>query len=489
MTLFPESPVHDAVMRSFNAFLQYRKITPKDKNLFLYAIAEEIYQLGDVLLDTASDESHLPKIRYTGERERTCRVFRLFADYIAEGSWTEAVIDHAEEERQPLRKPDMRKMLLPLGPVVVFGASNFPLAYSTPGGDTASALAAGCSVIVKGHPAHPKTSEYIRQAIHKACDRCGISRDVFQLIQSDSFKVAEALVVHPLVAAVGFTGSLAGGRAIFDYAQKRETPIPVFAEMGSTNPVLLFPEKLRNEGDKTARILSKSITTGVGQFCTKPGIIIGIHSEELQKFIDHLTAYLISVPAYKMLHWDIFNHFRRGLTQVTGSDGIRYLIPFEECQDFKTSAVLATISGSDFLSNPDLKNEVFGPFSLIIQCESIEEMKEVWSSFPGQLTTTFMAAGSDYDCVKDMMSEAEMMAGRIVFNSEPTGVEVGHATVHGGPYPATTDIRFTSVGMDAIKRWVKPVCYQDCPAELLPAELKDDNPLGIWRKVNGRFCQ
>lgn len=484
-----DSTVHDTVLRSHKAFQNYRKLSPRNKKEFLYAIADELYALGDVLIQTASAESHLPEARFIGERERTCRHFRLFGDHVAEGSWVEAVLDMAEEDRKPVRKPDMRTMLRPIGPIVVFGASNFPLAYSAPGGDTASALAAGCTVIVKGHPAHPKTSEWVTKAIHKACDTCGISRDVFQLIQSDSYDLAKALVLHPQVAGVGFTGSLSGGRAIYEYVRERKVPIPVFAEMGSTNPVCLMPEKLRTEGNETARILSKSMTLGVGQFCTNPGILLGLRSDDLNTFINHLTEYLTSVPAYKMLNEGIFQHFKRGLTNVTDSDGILYLIPFKEYGDIKTSAVLATVSSEVFLKNPNLKDEVFGPFSLIIQCESTEDMKRVWASFPGQLTTTFMAAGSDYEIVKDMLSTAECMAGRIVFNGEPTGVEVGFATVHGGPYPATTDSRFTSVGMDAIKRWARPVCYQDCPEDFLPEELKNTNPSGIWRKVNGQFCR
>lgn len=477
--------IDETVSASYRAFGVYRKKSGLDKKQFLYNIAEEIYNLGDVLIQTASEESHLPLRRFVGERDRTCGHFKAFADYIHEGSWVEATIDYAEEERPIGRKPDMRKMLLPLGPIVVFGASNFPLAYSASGGDTASALASGCTVIVKGHPAHPKTSELIRQAIHKACDNCGISRDVFKIVQGSSFEIGKALVMHPQVAGVGFTGSLSGGRALYDYAQQRETPIPVFSEMGSTNPVLLMTDKIKHETEKVAQILSKSITMGVGQFCTKPGLILGVKSEYLDKFKYLLTQSLAQIPAYTLLNEGIFNHFKKGISLVTEAKGVQYLIPFENFKNNKTHPVLAVIQSHDFLENPQLKDEIFGPYSLIIECDSIEDMLSVWKSLSGQLTTTFMATESDIKNVKTFMDAAELIAGRIVFNSEPTGVEVSHATVHGGPYPATTDSRFTSVGMDAIKRWVRPVCYQDCPKELLPVELNDNNPLKIWRKISG----
>jgi len=481
-----EQKINNVAERSKKAFLNYNKLTGSQKKEFLYTIAEEIINIGDVLIVTAMEESHLPRSRFLGERDRTCNHFRAFGDHVEEGSWVDATIDHSIEDRKPFRKPDMRKMLRPIGPIVVFGASNFPLAYSAPGGDTASALASGCSVLVKGHPAHPKTSTWIEQAIHKACDKCGIARDIFILVQEDTFEAGRLLVTHPQVAGVGFTGSLSGGRAIFDYAQKRKIPIPVFAEMGSINPVLLMPEKLKNQSDNIATMLSKSITMGVGQFCTNPGILLGIKSEALDSFKIQLTAQLSNTPAYKMLHDGIYHNFEKGIQQVSQSNGVNYLLPFSKEDDIKTTPVLATVSGANFLKATHLKEEIFGPFSIIVECKDIVEMKEVWSSLGGQLTATFMADDTDLDLVKTLMDDAERMAGRIVFNFEPTGVEVGNATVHGGPYPATTDSRFTSVGMDSIKRWVRPICYQDCPQYLLPAELKDDNPLIIWRKVDGK---
>lgn len=480
-----EQKIYDVVERSKKAFLAYSKISGHQKKQFLYNISEELLNLGDVLIESAMEESQLPRSRFIGERTRTCYHFQAFGDYVMEGSWVDATIDSSIEDRPHGRKPDMRMMLKPLGPIVVFGASNFPLAYSAPGGDTASALAAGCTVIVKGHPSHPKTSAWVEKAMHRACDKSGIDRDIFILVQEDTFEAGRLLVTHPQVAGVGFTGSLSGGRAIFDHAQKRKIPIPVFAEMGSTNPVLLMPEKLKNQSENIAIMLSKSMTMGVGQFCTNPGIVLGIKSKALDSFKNQLTVMLANTPAFKMLNDGIYHNFDKGIQQVSQSTGVNYLLPFRKETDIKTTPVLATVSGADFLSSPHLKEEIFGPFSIIVECHDITEMREVWTSLGGQLTTTFMADDADMDLVKTLMGDAESMAGRIVFNFEPTGVEVGYATVHGGPYPATTDSRFTSVGMNAIKRWVRPVCYQDCPQILLPNELKDDNPLKIWRKVDG----
>ncbi len=484
-----QNTINETAEKSYDAFLTYRTFSAQKRKEFLNAISKELYNLGDELIETASQETHLPIARFIGERERTCNHFISFGEYIAEGSYVEAVIDSAIEERIPTRKPDIRKMLLPMGPVVVFGASNFPLAYSAPGGDTASALAVGCSVIVKGHPSHPKTSALVQRAIHAACEKNHIPKEVFILVQDDSYEAGRLLVIHPKVSSVGFTGSLKGGRAIYDYAQSRKNPIPVFSEMGSVNPVILMPNKLKKETEQIAKILSKSITMGVGQFCTNPGIILAIHSEELNQFKQILAEYLAKTPAFPMLNEGIHQNFIEGIEQVSLVKEITFDIAHNKMENLKTGPVLASVQGKDFIKHPRLREEVFGPFSLIIECSDLDELHNIWRTFEGQLTTTFMVHEEDMEVVKTFMSDAEHMAGRIVFNFEPTGVEVGHATVHGGPYPATTDSRFTSVGMEAVKRWLRPVCYQDCPESLLPLSLRDSNPLKIWRKVNGTFCK
>jgi NADP-dependent aldehyde dehydrogenase len=469
------------------AFLSYQLVSGKDKKVFLYAIAEEIETLGDSLLETASAETNLPLARFAGERARTCGQLRAFGDLVAEGSWLEAVIDTALPERKPLPKPDMRKISVALGPILVFGASNFPLAYSTAGGDTASALAAGCPVVVKGHPSHPKTSGLVTSAIQKAVKKCGLHPHVFQHIEGDSFEIGKILTQHPLTAGVGFTGSLIGGRAIFDYAQQREIPIPVFSEMGSTNPVLLLKDALNHKAAEYAKSFAGSITIGVGQFCTNPGIMLGIKSSALNHFTSLLALELSMIPAFKMLHEGIHKSYITSLNKVLFDKGVETVYHAHAEGEIVASPVLARVSGNTFLQNPDLHHEIFGPFSLIVVCEHKEQMIEIWKNLKGQLTTTIIGTEQDLQSNKDLIDIARNIAGRIVFNNVPTGVEVSNATVHGGPYPASTDPRFTSVGMDAIKRWVRPICYQDCPDYLLPDEIKDSNPLGILRKVNGEY--
>jgi alpha-ketoglutaric semialdehyde dehydrogenase len=480
----------DTVMQdSYTAFLTFRNTSGEARKQLLFAIAEELEGLGDELLLTASAETHLPVARFTGERARTCMQLRAFGDLVAEGSWVETVIDTAQSDRKPLPKPDMRKMLIPIGPVVVFGASNFPLAYATPGGDTASALAAGNTVVVKAHPAHPETSKLCADAIHRAVIRCELPPAVFQHVEVGDFETGKYLTCHPRTAAVGFTGSQHGGRAIFDYAMSREVPIPVFAEMGSTNPVILMKEALKHRAPEIARQLSSSITMGVGQFCTNPGILLGVKSSALNHFTHLLALELSMVPAYKMLHPGIHASYIEHTSQALTALGVETVYHAGSSEVLEGSPALARVDAEHFIKNPLLHKEVFGPFSLIVVCKDYGQLTQVWKLLQGQLTTTFMADEQDRELVREMLSDAILIAGRVVFNGTPTGVEVGNATVHGGPYPATTDNRFTSVGMDAIRRWARPVCLQDCPQDLLPPALRDANPLGILRKLNGIFSR
>ncbi|MBL0101212.1 MAG: aldehyde dehydrogenase (NADP(+)) [Saprospiraceae bacterium] len=471
------------------AFLSYQQVSGSKKKEFLYSIAEEIESLGDELLHTASEESHLPFARFVGERGRTCSQLRAFGDLVGEGSWVEAVIDQALPDRQPQPRPDMRKMSISLGPILVFGASNFPLAYSTAGGDTASALAAGCPVVVKGHPSHPRTSRMVSSAIQKAVGKCGLHSGVFQHVEGASFELGKLLTQHPLTAGVGFTGSLTGGRAIFDYAQQREVPIPVFSEMGSTNPVIVMKDALNHRSPEMAKAMAASITIGVGQFCTNPGIILGIKSSVLNHFTSLLAIELSLISSYKMLNEGISENYDSALNKVLQDKGVETIYHAHAEGELMASPVLARVHADHFIQNPEMHHEIFGPFSVIVVCENKSQLLQVWSMLKGQLTTTLMATDHDLEANKDMVDMARNIAGRIVFNGVPTGVEVTNATVHGGPYPAATDARFTSVGMDAIKRWVRPLCYQDCPDFLLPVELQNANPMGILRKTNGVFSR
>lgn len=481
--------IHQVMEQAHDAFQSYQFCLGKDKKVFLYTIAKEIEALGDELLETAARESNLPIARFIGERARTCNVFKMFGDLVEEGSWVEAVIDHSQPKSLPLPKPEMRKMLIPLGPIVVFGASNFPLAYSTPGGDTASALAAGCPVVVKGHPLHPVTSSLIAKAIGKAIDKHNLPKFTFQLLTEDSFETGKLLVQHPLTAGVGFTGSLHGGRAIFDYAQNRKIPIPVFAEMGSINPVIWLPEVLKTQTESWAKAFADSITMGVGQFCTKPGIQLAVKSEALDKYIQLLAQNLAQKKNYKMLSQGIHQNYKKDLEKVLTTKGVKPVYHRENKDDLAAELAIVQVEGSVFEANPRLHEEVFGPYSMVVVCENEAQLICIWQRLKGQLTTSIMGTEADLKAHASLVKIARNIAGRIVFNMTPTGVEVGNATVHGGPYPATTDPRFTSVGMDAIKRWVRPICYQDCPDYLLPAELQEINPLRILRKVDGKIVR
>jgi 2,5-dioxopentanoate dehydrogenase len=480
--------INQVLAQSSQAFKTYRHVSGKQKATFLRAIAEEIENLGDTLINTASRESNLPTARFMGERGRTTSQLRMFADYVEEGSWVDATIDTAIPDRQPIPKVDLRKMLVPMGTVVVFGASNFPLAFSTAGGDTASALAAGCPVVVKAHPAHIETARLMASAIEKAAVRTKMPKGVFAQIEG-GIDVGTYLVKHPSVKAVAFTGSYAGGKALFDIANKRKQPIPVFSEMGSINPVILFENALAQRGETLATQLADSVTLGVGQFCTNPGLIMGIESDSFNTFLEGFKTKMHAKTAAPMLHQGIANTYKKGLEKMQNQAEITVLTIEETNNALNGHPSVGVVNGAAFLKNKALHHEVFGPFSLVVKCKDKGELKRVIEKLEGQLTATLMAEPSDLKKQAALIDAISEKCGRIIINNVPTGVEVTHAMHHGGGFPATTDSRFTSVGTSAIMRFVRPLCFQNFSNDLLPDALKEGNPLSIWRKVNGEMTK
>lgn len=482
------SSIDEIMKNALQAFDTYKKILSAQKATFLETIAEEIEALGDSLISQASEETNLPAGRLSGERARTTMQLRMFAAMVKEGSWVEASIDTAIPDRSPAPKPDIRKMLIPLGPVIVFGASNFPFAYSTAGGDTASALAAGCSVVVKAHPAHAKTSTMVYKAIKTAIEKCNMPDNVFQHVHDEGFSTGKALVQHPATAAVGFTGSLSGGKALYDYANERENPIPVFSEMGSINPVIFFPDTLEKNAHALVKMYTGSITLGMGQFCTNPGLMIAVESEALNSFLENLSEEVSKFIPSKMLHEGIQKAYIEKQEKALSQKGVTLIKKSAyQSNGIKTLPAIAAVSGETFLNNPTLHEEVFGPYSLMVRCKDIDELRHVWLSVSGQLTTSLMGTDKDFHDNKELIEIAPTIAGRINFNNPPTGVEVCPSMVHGGPFPATTDSRFTAVGINGVKRWVRPICFQNCPEYLLPPELKNINSKKIWRLVDNQF--
>ena len=481
--------VNRAVDAAADAFTEYRRLTPEVRARFLDSIADEIEALGDALIERTTLETGLPAARIVGERGRTCAQLRLFAATVREGSWVDARIDTALPERTPVPRPDIRRMLKPIGPVVVFGASNFPLAFSTAGGDTASAFAAGCPVVVKAHPAHPGTGELVAGAIARAAAACGLPPGVFSFVHGGP-ETGAALVRHPATAAVGFTGSHAAGRALFDIASSRPDPIPVFAEMSSVNPVLVLPGALKERGGAIAQGLFGSFTLGVGQFCTKPGLVFVVRGAEADAFVEELARIVRDAAPGTMLTAGIRDAFERGRAQMVGTEGVKVIAAAEAPAELGSAVPsIAWTDAANFLARPSLANEVFGPFALVVGCADTAEMLRCIYSLPGQLTATLHASDTDLATANELIEAAERRAGRVILNGFPTGVEVCPAMNHGGPYPATTDVRFTSVGTAAILRFARPVCYQNFSDDLLPAELKDANPYGILRTVNGELTR
>jgi NADP-dependent aldehyde dehydrogenase len=479
------------------AFAAVRAKSPAERAKLLRAIADEIMALGDALVQRAMAETGLPKARIEGERGRTCGQLKLFADVVEEGSWVDARIDRAMPDRQPMPRPDCRRMLIAIGPVVVFGASNFPLAFSVGGGDSASALAAGCPVVCKGHPAHPGTSEMVARAAQKAVEACGFPAGTFSLIQGAGIDVGLALVRHPAIKAVGFTGSLRGGRALYDAAAQRPEPIPVYAEMGSTNPVFVLPGALKERGFAIAKGLAASATLGVGQFCTKPGLVfIPAQGSSLdapgasKSFLAIVRQEIAAVPPGVMLHEGILANFRKGVERLRAMANVNGMPPANEavptgCQ----AAEFFTTTASNLAAHPEIAEEIFGPSTIAVTADSREQILDSARNLHGHLTATIHGTEQDLKEWADLVEILQTKVGRIIFNGWPTGVEVNHAMVHGGPYPATTDSRSTSVGTAAIYRWARPVCWQGFPDSALPEELKDANPRGIWRRIEGKLSR
>ncbi|MGO9491839.1 MAG: aldehyde dehydrogenase (NADP(+)) [Terracidiphilus sp.] len=473
------------------AFAVYRKTSGKERAAFLRRIADGIEAIVPEIVERAHRETALPEARLKGEAARTFNQLRLFAQVVEEGSWVNARIDPAQLDRKPLPRSDIRSMMRPLGTVAVFGASNFPLAFSVAGGDTAAAFSAGNPVIVKAHHAHPGTSELVGQVIARAVKECGLPAGVFALLFGAGSEIGAALVEHPKVRAVGFTGSLAGGKALMQRAAARPEPIPCFMEMSSVNPVFVLPEALRTRGAQIASGLFGSFTLGVGQFCTKPGLVFLPRNADADALIAELKAQVEKAALSQMLTEGIAKSYRSGVAGRGQHGGVVTLAQAATsgaATDFAVPVVFE-IDGADMARNPKLAEEIFGPTTLVIRYENCEELLKLAKGLEGQLTATLHASEADLAAFADLVAILERKAGRLVVNGFPTGVEVCHAMVHGGPYPATSDSRATSVGTHSIYRFVRPVCYQDFPQAALPEELKDGNPLGIWRLVDGQFMR
>ena len=474
------------------AFASYSRVSGRQRGAFLRRIAANLESIAGEVVERAEQETALPKARLQGEMARTCGQLRLFAEVIEEGSWTMARIDRPDPNRKPQPKPDIRSMLRPLGPVAVFGASNFPLAFSVAGGDTASALAAGNPVVVKAHAAHPGTSELVGRAVQQAVRDCALHAGVFSLLFDSGTRVGTQLVRHRLIKAVGFTGSRAGGRALMDIAADRPEPIPVFAEMSSTNPVFILPGALRERGDTIAAGIYASFTLGAGQFCTKPGLVFLPESGNAARFTDKLSDLTRQPARFHMLTGGICSAYSAGLEKRKSSGALRFLASAPEASQASGFVAMPALFSTDvnsFLSSPDLADEIFGPATLVIENANREAALEVARNLEGHLTATIHGTDEDLREHADLVAILETKVGRLIFNGFPTGVEVSHAMVHGGPYPATSDGRSTSVGSEAIFRFARPVCYQAFPDDALPPELKDANPLGIWRMVDGKMTR
>jgi len=486
----PVADVEKAAQLATSAFSTYGRSTGRDRGHFLRTIAGNLEAISEDLIERAHQETALPKTRLQGETARTCGQLRLFAQVVEEGSWVNARIDRAEPERKPAAKPDIRSMFRPLGPVAVFGASNFPLAFSVAGGDTASAFAAGNPVIVKAHPAHPGTSELAGQAITGSVRECGLPEGLFSLMFDSGTQIGIALVTHPLVKAVGFTGSRAAGRALMDLTSSRPEPIPFFGEMSSTNPVFILPGALRERGDAIASGLHSSFTLGSGQFCTKPGMVFVQGGDRAHGFQQKLRE-LVSAPGrYDLLTSGIRSSYQSAVATRKDNEGIKSVTMSPDPGTAQSvGAVLFEIKADAFLKNHGFEAEIFGPTTLVVEHSTREQLLEIAHGLEGHLTAGIHGTEEDLRQFADLIAILETKVGRLIFNGFPTGVEVTHAMVHGGPYPATSDGRSTSVGSQAIFRFCRPICYQGFPNSALPEELKDENPLGIWRMIDGRLTR
>lgn len=487
-----EQDVQTAAQLAEEAFDIYGKLPGKEKGAFLRHIANGLEAIADQLVERANLETGLPTKRLQGEVARTANQLRLFAEVVEEGSWAMARIDPAEPNRAPLPRADIRSMLRPLGPVVVFGASNFPLAFSVAGGDTASALAAGNPVIVKAHPAHPGTSELVGHVIQQSVRDCGLPPGVFALLFDSATQIGSALVQHPFVKAVGFTGSLAGGKALMQLAASRPDPIPCYAEMSSTNPLFILPEALRARGPQIATGLFGSFTLGSGQFCTKPGLVFLPQNEHADGLVEEVRKNVAAAPEFLMLTGGIRSHYESAASARQKRGNLELLAKSSRTgtdESFQVASMLLQATGIDLLQDSELAKEMFGPSTLLVRYSDRKQLLEIARSLDGHLTATLQGTEADITEYADLIAILERKVGRLIVNGYPTGVEVCHAMVHGGPFPATSDGRSTSVGSQAIYRFTRPVCYQDFPQSALPEELQNENPLHIWRMINGQLTR
>lgn len=479
---FPSSPAHGpshefaigrvadvdaAVQEAEQAFWEYGYTSRDVRAEFLNAIADEIEARAEAITDIGSQETGLPKARLDGERGRTTGQLRLFASHILKGDYLDRRHDAALPDRQPLPRPDLKVVQRPIGPVAVFGASNFPLAFSTAGGDTAAALAAGCPVVVKGHSAHPGTGEIIAEAILAAVKKCGLHPGVFSMIQGGNRQVGSALVQHPLIKAVGFTGSLAGGRALFDLCAARPEPIPFFGELGSVNPMFVLENALTTRGEAIGQGWAASLSMGAGQFCTNPGVAIVQKGEAAERFAASTRQALGNVAAQTMLTDGIATAYRDGQQRVAETEDVRELLS-SKCDRRDATPFLYQTTGKNWLANETLAEEVFGPLGIIVVAENEAETRDIAVSLQGQLTCTLHMDDADLPAAHGLMPILERKAGRVLANGFPTGVEVSDTMVHGGPYPASTNFGATSVGTLSIRRFLRPVCFQNLHAELVP---------------------
>lgn len=490
-----EAEIEQAIKLASEAFLSYSRLSGRERGHFLRTIASQIESIAEPLTARAVAESGLPVARIQGEIGRTCNQLRMFAVLVEEGSWVDARIDRADPQRQPIPKPDVRSMLRPLGPVAVFGASNFPLAFSVAGGDTASALAAGCPVVVKAHPSHPGTSELVGLAISAAVSECRLAQGVFSLIFGAGNESGAQMVRHPLIKAGGFTGSRAGGKALAAIAANRPEPIPFYAEMSSVNPLLVLPGAMHERGEALAAGLHGSITLGAGQFCTKPGLVLVRDDAASAAFLSRLAALMGAEQVFTLLNPGIQKAYDTGISLLDHNEHVKTLArPSNSsgatagpgCQ---TVAALYQTTAANLISSPKLQDEVFGPAALVVTWSTTEELIDLLRSMEGQLTASIHANEEDLADYTAILPILENLAGRLVYNGFPTGVEVCQAMVHGGPWPSTSDGRSTSVGTRAIFRFTRQVCYQAFPDPSLPGELQNGNPQGIWRLVDGRPTQ
>ena len=464
----------------------FSELEPAARAQFLQCAGRQIMALGDALIERAMSETGLPRVRLQGERLRTVGQLEFFADIVREGAWIDATIDSANPDRTPLPRPDLRRRHVALGPVAVFGASNFPLAFSVAGGDSAAALAAGCPVVVKGHPAHPGTGELVARAIRAAVQECQLPVGTFSYLPGTTQSLGAALVADPRIRAVGFTGSRAGGLALAKIAAARPDPIPVFAEMSSINPVILFPAAARSRGAQLGRAYVASVTLGVGQFCTNPGVLLYLEGTDVQPFLQEAIAAMQECPARPMLGAGIYTHYSQAVEQLSRHKNVESLgHGLMDGGVNRARGALFAVDAEHFIADEILRQEVFGPASLIVRAQSLEQLGRVVDALEGQLTATVLFDDEDIELVGPLLPRLQRKVGRIIGNGWPTGVEVCHAMVHGGPYPATSDVRSTSVGALAIQRFLRPICYQNLPDTLLPAALRTANPLRLARRVDG----